>query len=70
MKVSYSFSNTIKTYKRVGFFRFYILPSIEINKDNVFEENYIVLELYWMCFNMSIYFDKKEKNNVKVKKEL
>lgn len=61
MKVSYSFSNTIKTYKRVGFFQFYILPSIEINKDNVFEENYFVLELYWLCFNMSIYFDKNEK---------
>lgn len=27
------------TYKNIGFFRFYILPSIQINKDDVFEEN-------------------------------
>ena len=27
------------TYKMAEFFRFYILPSIEIEKDKVFEEN-------------------------------
>lgn len=70
MKASYSFYNTIAPYKRIGSFKFNILPSTEINKDNVFKENYFVLEFYWLCFNFSIYFDKKEKNNVKVKKEL
>lgn len=70
MKVSCSFYNTITPYKRIGSFKFNILPSIEINKDNVFKENYFVIEFYWLCFNMSIYFDKDKKNNVKVEKEL
>lgn len=58
MKISYSFYNTIKSYKKIGIFTFYILPSIEINKDNVFGENTFVLELRWLYFNVSIYFDK------------
>lgn len=61
MKISYSFYNTIKSYKKIGVFTLYILPSIEINKDNVFGENTFVLELRWLYFNVSIYFDTNKK---------
>lgn len=61
MNISFSFHNTIKSYKKIGIYSFYILPSIEINKDNVFDENCFVLELCWMYFNISIYLNKDDK---------
>lgn len=47
-------------YKTTGFFRFYILPSIEINKDDVFEENLFSIDFHWLFWGFSVYFDKKE----------
>lgn len=48
------------TYKNIGFFRFYILPSIQINKDDVFEENLFNIDFNWLFWDFSICFDKKK----------
>ena len=45
-------------YKTTGLFSFYVLPTIEIHKDDVFEENYFEIAFCWPFFAITLSFDK------------
>lgn len=58
MKVKCYFSNMVK-HRTTGWFTFYILPSLEIDKNDVFNEGYFEICFKWLCWVFIISINKK-----------
>lgn len=46
-------------HRTTGWFTFYILPSLEIYKDDVFNEEYFEICFKWLCWVFTISINKK-----------
>lgn len=46
-------------HRTTGWFTFYILPSLEIDKNDVFNEGYFEICFKWLCWVFIISINKK-----------